>query len=76
MKKGLQFDTKSTGILDQYFMELPTEAGIPLSLQLGVTYSANVKGAAKIAALPNMYKEERGDKQLTRAVVALDLESR
>lgn len=57
---GIGFDYKTSGVLGQFHMELPTEAGFPVNLQMGVTYTAKVNGTVTAGVESSVYKDVRG----------------
>ena len=61
LKIGHTFDYKMSGISENYHMELPTEAGFPVQLQMGVYYSVKVDGVVSAEVKPSLYSQNRGN---------------
>ncbi|KAK7105729.1 uncharacterized protein [Littorina saxatilis] len=59
LRGGLGFNYKTSGIMSQFFTELPTEAGFPVSLQMGVTYFSKAVGSLNAAVDTSVYKDTR-----------------
>ena len=57
---GIGFDYKTSGVLGQFHMELPTEAGFPVTLQMGLSYSAKIAGSLTAGVETSIYKNTRG----------------
>lgn len=60
MKGGMDFNYKTSGVMGQFFMELPTEAGFPVTLQMGLSYSAKIAGSLTAGVETSIYKNTRG----------------
>ena len=57
---GVGIDYATSGILMQFHMELPTEAGFPVNLHMGMNYAAKVKGTVTAGVETSAYKDTRG----------------
>ncbi|KAL8591031.1 hypothetical protein ACOMHN_002576 [Nucella lapillus] len=59
IKAGVPFQFETSGIINQYHMELPTEVGFPVHLQMGLSYTAKINGTASAMVQPSIYKDLR-----------------
>ena len=60
MKGGMDFQYKTSGVMGQFFMELPTEAGFPVTLQMGLSYAVKMAGSLSAGVEASIYKNTRG----------------
>ncbi|XP_076460132.1 uncharacterized protein LOC143293109 [Babylonia areolata] len=59
VKAGLPLSLESAGICHEFHMQMPTESGFPVSLQMGVTFSIKVNGSASAQVHSSVYRSVR-----------------
>ena len=74
LESGIDFAWKNTTMVGQFFMELPTEAGFPVSLQAGVNVLTNIKGQIQASVDPSMFREVRDNEPTQDAFARIDVQ--
>lgn len=76
LRAGHKVDYKRAGKMLQYFLDLPSEAGFPVKLQMGATYSLKVGGVVSAGVELSAFKDVRGSNPPSKVWGRVDLDPR